>query len=83
MISNFCMGKFLIVKTGVYSDIKLYVRLANLTSIILKIKYIKFEELNNLSEYFDWIIGCPVETSVGFRIPIRDLYKLKKDLELN
>ena len=80
MISNFLYGKVLIVKTGVYSDRLNYMcKTSKLNfNYIKKIKYIKFEELNNLSEYFDWIIGCPVETSVGFRIPIRDLYKLKK-----
>ena len=80
MISNFLYGKVLIVKTGVYSDRLNYMcKTSKLNfNYIKKIKYIKFKELNNLTEYFDWIIGCPVETSIGFRIPIRDLYKLKK-----
>ena len=68
MISNFLYGKVLIVKTGVYSDRLNYMcKTSKLNfNYIKKIKYIKFEELNNLSGIFDWIIiGCPVETSVG------------------
>jgi len=83
MISNFLYGKVLIIKTGVYSDRLHYMcRTSKLHfNYIKKIKYIQFEELDNITENFDWIIGCPVETSIGFRIPIKDLYKLKKRLK--
>ena len=45
---------------------------------IKKVEYVNYNSLNNLKKSFDWIIACPVETSTGFKIPIEDLYKLKK-----
>ena len=83
MISNFLYGKVLIIKTGVYSDRLRYMCETSKLHFryIREIKYIEFEHLENITEKFDWIIGCPVETSIGFRIPIKDLYKLKKRLK--
>lgn len=82
MILNFLYGKILIIKTGVYSD-RLYLMCKSSMKLYKKIKNIKYidhKHFNNISSKFDWIIGCPVETSIGYRIPIIDLYKLKKKL---
>lgn len=80
MISNFIYGKVLIVNTGVYSDRLFY--MANTAKkkygYIKKINYVKYNFLNDIKNQFDWIIACPVETSIGYKIPILDLYKLKK-----
>ena len=79
MISNFVYGKVLIINTGVYSDRLLY--MANSSKrkygYIKKIQYVKHDNLENIKKKFDWIIACPVETSIGYKIPINDLYKLK------
>lgn len=80
MIYNFIYGKVLIVATGVYSD-----RLKDMAifakskfKYIKKIEYVNYNNLNSLNKSFDWIIACPVETSTGFKIPIENLFKLKK-----
>jgi aspartate aminotransferase-like enzyme len=80
MIYNFIYGKVLIVATGVYSerlkDMALFAK--SKFKYIKKVEYVNYNNLNNLKKSFDWIIACPVETSTGFKIPIEDLYKLKK-----
>ena len=48
---------------------------------IRRIDYINHKEIWDISNKYDWIIGCPVETSIGYKIPILDLYKLKKRLK--
>jgi len=80
MINNFLFGKILIIKTGVYSD-----RLFNMSKVskklyknIRNIHYIDYELLNDVNSNYDWIIGCPVETSIGLKIPIQKLKILKK-----
>lgn len=85
MISNFIYGKVLIIKTGVYSDRLEY--MCRTSKLIFKkirtIKYVDYNEINDLSENFDWILGCPVETSIGLRLHINDLYKIKKKYKSN
>lgn len=83
MISNFLYGKVLIIKTGVYSD-RLNFMCKTSKKIyknIRRIDYINHKEIWDISNKYDWIIGCPVETSIGYKIPILDLYKLKKRLK--
>lgn len=77
---NFLYGKVLIIDTGYYSD-----RLNLITNQakknykkIKKIKTIGWKYLNEISEKFDWIFACPTETSCGLKIPIENLYSLKK-----
>ena len=80
MILNFLYGKILIVDTGYYSDrIQMICNYAKSNfNIIKKIKTIHWKELNNVAGKFDWVIACSTETSCGLKIPIKDLYKLKK-----
>jgi aspartate aminotransferase-like enzyme len=80
MINNFLYGKVLVIKTGVYSD-----RLYNMCKVgkklfkkIKTINYISYKSISDISTKYDWIIGCPVETSIGYRIPIDELNLLKK-----
>ena len=77
---NFLRGKVLIIKTGFYSD-RIYTmskfakkKLKN----IKKIDYVDYYQIDNLKGSYDWIFACPVETSTGFKIPILNLYNLKK-----
>ena len=83
MISNFIFGRILIIKTGVYSD-RLYSMSKSsmrLYKYIKKIEYVDYKHLDDISSNFDWIIACPVETSIGYKIPIEQLFKLKKKLK--
>ena len=80
MALNFLYGKVLIVDTGYYSA-----RVSEICNfaksnynIIKKIKIINWNNLKDFSEKFDWIIACPTETSCGLKIPIKELYCLKK-----
>jgi 2-aminoethylphosphonate-pyruvate transaminase len=45
---------------------------------IRKIDYIDHLNISDISSKYDWVMGCPVETSVGLKIPISRLNKLKK-----
>ena len=80
MVLNFLYGKILIVDTGYYSDrIRMICNYAKLNfNIIKKIKIVNWKNLNEITEKFDWIIACSTETSCGLKVPIKDLYKLKK-----
>ena len=46
---------------------------------IRAIKIINWNNLYNINGKYDWIISCVTETSIGLKIPIRDLYKIKKN----
>ena len=80
MINNFIYGKLLIIKTGIYSD-RLFA-MSNASKLnfknIKKIDYIEYKHLDQIISKYDWVMGCPVETSIGLKIPITKLNKLKK-----
>jgi 2-aminoethylphosphonate-pyruvate transaminase len=80
LIKNFIYGKVLIVSTGYYSDrLKLLCEQSKKDfKNIKKIKSVFWKNMSEINEKFDWIIGCPTETSMGLKIPILDLYRLKK-----
>jgi len=80
MILNFVYGKILIIKTGVYSDRLNY--MCNVAkknyNYIKKIDYIDTKYYEEIKKNYDWVLACPVETSIGYKMPIKNLYKLKK-----
>lgn len=80
MINNFIYGKILIIKTGIYSDRLYSMSIASKLNFknIKTIDYIEHRKINEISKKYDWIMGCPVETSVGMKIPISKMYQLKK-----
>lgn len=80
MIANFLFGNILIIKTGVYSDRLKYMSETNRKKYkhIKKIDYLSYKELDNIKKKYDWVLACPVETSIGYKIPILKLFELKK-----
>ena len=80
MINNFVYGKLLIIKTGIYSDRLLSMSKASKINFkkIKKIDYVDHKNIDEISNKYDWVMGCPVETSVGLKTPIVKLQKLKK-----
>ena len=85
LVSNFLFGKILIINTGIYSD-----RIKNLAyfykkslGVIRFIKTVNWKEISEINEKFDWIFACPTETSIGLKIPIQDLFNLKKKCRAN
>ena len=80
MINNFVYGKVLIIKTGIYSDRLFAMSVASQENFknIKKIDYIDYQNIAEISKKYDWVMGCPVETSIGLKIPIVKLNKLKK-----
>lgn len=48
---------------------------------IKKIDYVDYSQIDNLIGSYDWIFACSVETSTGFKIPISNLYRLKKKMK--
>lgn len=80
MISNFLFGKILIINTGVYSDrLKYMSQNCKLKyKNIKKIDYISYKNIDDIFKNYDWVLACPVETSIGYKIPIKKLFNLKK-----
>jgi 2-aminoethylphosphonate-pyruvate transaminase len=80
MISNFLFGNILIINTGVYSDRLKYMSETSKRkyNFIKKIDYVSYKELDQISKKYDWVMACPVETSIGYKIPIEKLFKIKK-----
>tara|TARA_Y100000816_G_scaffold292381_1_gene287346 strand:+ start:8075 stop:9061 length:987 start_codon:yes stop_codon:yes gene_type:complete len=79
-LQNFIHGKILIVNTGYYSD-RLKFILKNLKynfKNIKKIESISWKNIDSVKKKYDWICASPVETSIGLKIPIHELNKLKK-----
>ena len=78
MSNNFLFGKVLILSTGYYSD-RLF-RLAQSAKKIIKeisvIDYVDWNEVDNISESYDWIISCYTETSIGIKLDINFLRNL-------
>ncbi len=80
MISNFLFGNILIINTGVYSDRLKYMSETSRRKYkyIKKIDYISYKNIDQIVKKYDWVVACPVETSIGYKIPIRKLFKIKK-----
>ena len=80
MICNFLYGNILIIKTGVYSDRLKYMADTSQKKYryIKNIDYVDYKNIDDISKKYDWIVACPVETSIGYKIPILELFSLKK-----
>jgi aspartate aminotransferase-like enzyme len=80
MISNFLSGRVLIIKTGTYSDRLFYMSKVSKTihKNIKKIDYVDYKKIDHINNKYDWVMGCPVETSIGLKIPIKRYNVLKK-----
>ena len=81
LVNNFFFGKILIISTGYYTDrLKLICnQFKKNFKYVKNIKTIDWKKINQISEKFDWIFACPTETSMGLKIPILELFKLKKN----
>jgi len=84
MIQNFIYGNILVIKTGTYSD-RLFQMCVSAKKTLNKIKKIEYVEWKNIQKKiknkYTWIVSCYVETSIGYKLPIKELYKLKKRLK--
>jgi len=80
MISNFLFGNVLIINTGVYSDRLKYMSETSKRKykFIKKIDYVSYKDLDQIIKKYDWVMACPVETSIGYKIPITKLFEIKK-----
>lgn len=80
MISNFLFGNILIINTGVYSDRLKYMSETSKRKykFIKKIDYVSYRNIDQIVKKYDWVIACPVETSIGYKIPIQKLFEIKK-----
>ena len=79
MISNFLFGNILIINTGVYSDRLKYMSETSKRKykFIKKIDYVSYKNIDQIVKKYDWVIACPVETSIGYKIPIQKLFEIK------
>ncbi len=79
-LQNFISGKVLLVETGYYSDrVKFILNfLKKEFKKIKKIETISWAKINQVKKRFNWVCACPVETSIGLKLPIIELNKLKK-----
>jgi len=69
---NFLSGRILIISTGTYSDrlMQLAESSARQGRVIKSIDTINWTELGSHQGHYDWVWGCPTETSVGLKQPI-------------
>ena len=79
-ITNFLYGKVLLINTGYYSE-----RLENMikfsrtkNSNIKSLEIVNWDNIYSIEKYFDWIVGCSVETSIGLKLDIKELKKISK-----
>ena len=79
-INNFVYGKVLIVSTGFYSNrvSELVRSFSELYEIVNEVQVVNWKDIQSVSDNFDWILACPVETSIGLLVPITDLHSLVK-----
>lgn len=77
-INNFVYGKVLVVSTGFYSNRvgDLVRSFSELYKVVTQVEEIDWKDINSVTEKFDWVLACPVETSVGLLVPITDLHLL-------
>ena len=80
MSLNFLFGRVLIVSTGYYSDRlqTLSESAARLVGAVKEVVSASWQDLEKLSDTYDWIWACPTETSCGLKIPIRRLGEVAK-----
>lgn len=83
MALNFLYGKVLIISTGFYSDrlIQLTNNAKLVSNNIKKINVVDFDELDSISEKYDWIFSCYTETSRGYKISIEKLKQKAENLK--
>jgi 2-aminoethylphosphonate-pyruvate transaminase len=77
MCYNFLNGKILIIDTGYYSE-RIIGICENLLELkrITSIKIVKWNKIEKFRGNYNWVIGCPTETSIGLCVPIKEIKKL-------
>ena len=72
---NFIRGKVVVVETGYYSErLKRMLETAKKSlQAVSEIRTIPWPKIGAADIKADWIWACPVETSVGLKVPISDL----------
>ena len=74
-VSNFCYGDVLILESGFYSSrMGAIVRKARAAwGQIRKIDVIHWQDLDSISNHYDWILTPYVETSLGLKLPLNQI----------
>jgi len=80
-LQNFVFGKVLVVNTGYYSDRIIYIlkSLKKNFNKIKKINTVNWKNIKEIKKNYDWVCAAPVETSIGLKVPIREINNLKKN----
>ena len=77
ILLNFVAGRVLIVDTGIYSE-RLKKMLLNQSGNLSSVESIAWNRIEEIDKKYDWILCCFVETSVGLKVPIEKLVRLKQ-----
>ena len=72
-ISNFIRGKVLAINTGYYSQ-----RLINIALNFCEVDIVRIQDLEKVTNKYDWIIGCYTETSTGYMLDMEYIKRLKE-----
>ena len=74
-LENFVVGNVLLIRTGFYSD-----RIATILRVRedVTLKELEYEDALKLTDFYDWVIACPTETSIARLIPIPLLNQLAR-----
>jgi len=66
---SFVSGKVLLISTGYYSD-----RLEKLLPNGCELTICKYEDLDSISENYDWLLCAYTETSVAFKVDLQSVW---------
>lgn len=79
-LQNFVYGNVLVIDTGYYSDRLIYIlkSLQKNFNKIKKIETVSWKNIKQIKTKFNWICASPVETSIGLKVPIKEINNLKK-----
>ena len=77
MALNFLYGRVLVVNTGYYSERLLWLANSALRRIneVKEVEVVNWDQLENVTGKFEWVIACYTETSYGLKVPIQLLRK--------
>jgi len=78
MIANFAYGRIVVVRTGYYSDrlLTMCAQAKKMFGNIQEVVSVAADEIAGYEGVADWVLSCPVETSMAYKIPIPSLRSL-------
>jgi len=82
MSLNFLYGNVLVVDSGYYSDRLFYLaeNASKTFKYVTKVDRISWQSIGAVTNKYDWILSCYVETSMGIKIPLENLKQVAENI---